>query len=255
MSCGICDRRSHDRGWQWQGSIYAAKPGCVPCRCRSAGRRTQPALDQRISGRRPHGGSGLKSENDTQTDLSRFSVGEYRAGPRLKVFAWYFVNYYVFDSSWPWPYSFKRGLLRVFGAKVGCGLVIKPRVRIKNPWRLTIGAHCWVGESVWIDNLEDVSIGSNVSLSQGSMLLTGNHDYTRHDFPYRLGKIVLGDGVWIGAKAVVCPGVTCGSHAILTVNSVATKDMAAWSIYSGNPAQFQRKRVMNSPSADDAVSG
>ncbi|MCK7557997.1 colanic acid biosynthesis acetyltransferase WcaF [Chitinophaga sedimenti] len=134
--------------------------------------------------------------------------------------------------------------MRLFGAKVGQGLVIKTKVRIKNPWRLVIGNHCWIGESVWIDNLEDVSIGDHVCISQEALLLTGNHDYTKHDFPYRLGKIVLEEGVWIGAKSVVCPGVTCGSHAILTVGAIGSKDLEPWSIYAGNPATFVRKRTM-----------
>lgn len=179
-----------------------------------------------------------------QTDLSKFDVGEYRAGPKLKTLVWFFVNYYIFDSAFPWPYGFKAALLRLFGAKVGEGLVIKTKVRIKNPWRLSIGNHCWIGESVWIDNLENVEVGNHVSISQGAMLLTGNHDYTISSFPYRLGGIRLEDGVWIGAQSVVCPGVTCASHAILTVQSVAAKDLDAWSIYAGNPAVFVRTRRM-----------
>ena len=179
-----------------------------------------------------------------QTDLSKFETGDYRAGPKFKVLIWYFVNYGILNSPLPWPYKFKRALLRLFGAKVGKGLVIKPHVRIKNPWRLTIGDNCWIGESVWIDNLENVDIGSNVSISQGAMLLTGNHDYTISSFPYRLGRIKIEDGVWVGAQSVVCPGVTCASHSILTVNSVATKNLEAWSIYAGNPAAFIRKRVI-----------
>lgn len=180
-----------------------------------------------------------------QTDLSKFETGGYKAGPKLRVLIWYFLNYYILDSAFPWPYKFKQKLLQLFGAKIGKGLVIKPNVRIKNPWRLIIGDNCWIGESVWIDNLEDVMIGSNVSISQGAMLLTGNHDYTAVSFPYRLGKIRLEDGVWVGAHAVVCPGVTCESHSILTVNSVATKNLEAWGIYAGNPATFVRKRVIN----------
>lgn len=181
-----------------------------------------------------------------ETDLSKFDVGDYRSGPRLKLLVWYFINYTIFNSALPWPYGFKRMLLRTFGARVGKGIVIKPKVRIKNPHRLIIGHHCWIGESVWIDNLEDVTIGDSVCISQGAMLLTGNHDYTMSNFPYRLGKITLENGVWIGARAVVCPGVTCHSHAILTVNSVATRNLEPWSIYSGNPATEVRKRkVMN----------
>lgn len=181
-----------------------------------------------------------------KTDLSQFSPGDYRAGPAWKVLVWYFVNYYIFASALPWPYGFKRWLLVLFGAQVGPGLVIKPKVRIKNPWRLRIGAHCWLGESVWIDNLAFVDIGDNVSISQGAMLLTGNHDYTSSSFPYRLGPITLAEGVWIGAQTVVCPGVGCGSHAILAVGSVATKNLDAWGIYAGNPAAFVRTRKMTS---------
>jgi putative colanic acid biosynthesis acetyltransferase WcaF len=179
-----------------------------------------------------------------EADLSKFDVGDYRAGSKWKVLLWYFINYYIFNSSFPWPYGLKRWILIVFGARVGKGLVIKTRVLIKNPWRLVIGSHCWIGESVWIDNLADITVGNNVSISQGAMLLTGNHDYTVSSFPYRLGKITIEDGVWIGAKSVVCPGITCKSHSILTVNSVATKDLEAWSIYTGNPAVFQRTRKM-----------
>lgn len=181
-----------------------------------------------------------------EADLSKFDVGDYRAGSKWKVLLWYFFNYYFFNSSFPWPYGLKRRILIAFGAKVGKRLVIKTRVRIKNPWRLVVGDHCWIGESVWIDNLADVTIGNNVSISQGAMLLTGNHDYTISSFPYRLGKITIGNGVWIGAKSVVCPGVTCRSHSILTVNSVATKDLEAYSIYTGNPALFHRMRKMKS---------
>ncbi len=179
-----------------------------------------------------------------QTELSKFTLGDYKAGPKWKVGLWYIFNYLFFYSVVPWPSSLKATVLRIFGAQVGVGLVIKNSVRIKNPWRLKIGNHCWIGEDAWIDNLENVDIGNNVCLSQGSMLLTGNHDYTDSTFPYRLGKIVLEDGVWIGAQSVVCPGVTCKSHSILTVHSVASKNLDPWSIYAGNPSTFVRHRTM-----------
>ena len=181
-----------------------------------------------------------------QADLSQFSTADYKAGPKWKVMLWYAVSYFIFNTMIPWPYQMKAAILRWFGAKIGNGLIIKTYVRIKNPWLLTIGNHCWIGESVWIDNLEQVEIGNNVCLSQGAMLLTGNHDYSIVSFPYRLGKINIADGVWIGAKSVVCPGVHCQSHAILTVNSVAAKNLDSWSIYTGNPACLIRKRKIKS---------
>lgn len=176
------------------------------------------------------------------SDLSKFKTGTYRGGPKAKTVLWYIVNYYIFNSSIPWPYSVKSWLLRLFGARIGKHVIVKNNVRIKYPWRLTIGNHCWIGESCWIDNLARVTIGNNVALSQGAMLLTGNHDYTDVSFPYRLGAITLEDGVWIGAQAVVCPGVTCRSHSILTVSSVATRCLDEFGIYSGNPAKLVRTR-------------
>ena len=133
-------------------------------------------------------------------------------------------------------------LLKAFGAKVGVGVVIKPSVSIKYPCILSIGNHVWIGENVWIDNLTDVTIGSHVCLSQGVMLLTGNHNYTKPTFDLMVGKIILEDGVWLGALSVVCPGVTCGSHSVLSVGSVATKDLEAYGIYQGNPAMKVRER-------------
>lgn len=179
------------------------------------------------------------------TDLSTFHVGSYRAGPLWKVVLWYPINYYLFDSPIPWPSRLKVSILRLFGAEIGKGVVIKPNVRIKNPWRLRMGNHSWIGESVWIDNMEDVVIGRHVNLSQGVILLTGNHDYTHSGFPFRLAKITLEDGVWIGARSIVCPGITCHSHAVLSVNSVASKPLQPWTVYAGNPAVPVRPRVMS----------
>ncbi|MDB5012299.1 MAG: acyl transferase [Daejeonella sp.] len=179
------------------------------------------------------------------TDLSKFKeTYTYHAGPQWKVVSWYLINNWIFNSAVPWPSSFKIGLLRLFGASVGNNVVIKPKVRIKHAWRISIGDNSWLGEGTWIENLETVELGKNVCISQNAMLLTGNHDYTTSDFRYKLGKIRLEDGVWIGAFSVVCPGVVCQSHSVLTVNSVASKNMEAWTIYSGNPAIIVRNRKM-----------
>ena len=159
----------------------------------------------------------------------------------MKLF-WYFTNILIFKTLLPFPSSIKVFLLHMYGAKIGKKVVIKPNVNIKYPWLLTIGDNCWIGEAVWIDNLAQVTIGSNVVLSQGAYLLTGSHDYTKASFDLILGDVTLEDGVWIGAKAMVCPDVTCKSHSILVVGSVATKDLESYTIYQGNPAVKKRMR-------------
>lgn len=172
----------------------------------------------------------------SKTDLSKFNNDWYKPGaPFLVRGIWYCVNWALFISYCPFNFL-KVFFLRMFGAKIGSGVVLKPHVNIKYPWRLTIGDNSWIGEGVWIDNLDDVVIGANCCVSQGALLLCGNHDYKKQTFDLITGKIVLEDGVWIGAKAVVCGGVTCKSHSVLSAGSIASDNLEAYSVYRGNPA-------------------
>lgn len=180
-----------------------------------------------------------------KTDLSKYDNSWYspRAG-WVKRILWHYINHIIFNNGLFPISSLKVMLLRMFGAGVGKGVNIKPSVNIKYPWLLKIGDFSWIGEHVWIDNLTGVEIGSNVCLSQGAMLLTGNHNFKKITFDLMVGNIVLEDGVWIGARAVVCPGVTCGSHSVLTVGSVATSDLPPYGICRGNPAMKVKDRVI-----------
>lgn len=178
-----------------------------------------------------------------KVDLGTFSTGNFDKGASsLKIIIWYFVNALLVRASWNPFMGIKITLLRFFGAKIGGGLILKNNVTIKFPWKLTIGDNVWLGEQCWIDNLDSVTIGSNVCISQGALLLTGNHDYTKSSMPYRNAPIVLEDGVWVGAKAVVCPGVTMHENSIATVGSVITKNTESATIYQGVPAVIIRKR-------------
>lgn len=176
------------------------------------------------------------------TRLDLFDNSGYNPGNVVARILWVLVRGLFFQTWFPWPSVLKTGLLRVFGARIGKGAVIKPRVTIKSPWKLEIGDHVWIGEQVWIDNLDQVVIGSHVCISQGALLLCGNHDYSKATFDLMTGSITLEDGVWIGAKSIVAPGVTCQSHSVLSVGSVATSDLEAFTIYQGCPAQAKKPR-------------
>ena len=119
-----------------------------------------------------------------------------------------------------------------------------PRSEYQIPWKLTIGDNSWIGQRVWLDNLDQLTIGNNVVISQGAMIIQGSHDYKKVDYPTYSKPVVLEDGSWIGAGAIVTLGVTARSHSVLAVGSVATKDLDAYMIYQGNPAKPVRERVI-----------
>jgi putative colanic acid biosynthesis acetyltransferase WcaF len=178
-----------------------------------------------------------------KVSLDTFNNDWFKTGRSPVVMAlWYLTNCLFFINPLMPISKVKVFLLRLFGAKIGRGVLIKPGVNIKYPWMLEVGDFVWIGEKVWIDNLSLINISNNVCLSQGALLLTGNHNYKKSTFDLMVGGIVLEEGVWIGAKAVVCPGVHCLSHSILSVGSVATALMDSYSIYQGNPAIKVRVR-------------
>jgi len=180
-----------------------------------------------------------------QVRLDEFQNSWYRPGRGLAVQAlWFLFGATILRCRILPGSTVRRALLRCFGARVGIGAVLKPALRIKFPWFLTVGEHCWLGEDVWIDNLAPVTLGRNVCISQGAYLCTGNHDWRDPRFGLRTKPIELRDGAWVGARSVICPGVTLGECAIAAAGSVVTKDIPPYEIHAGNPAQFVRTRVI-----------
>jgi putative colanic acid biosynthesis acetyltransferase WcaF len=183
----------------------------------------------------------LKNQTRLKKDFDKkdFDTG----ASSLKIFCWYFTSMIFFRSGLMPSSAVLVWILRLFGAKIGKEVRIKPYIYIHYPWKLSIGDYSWLAECR-IENLADVSIGNNVCISQKAMLLTGNHDYKKVGFDLITKPIVLADGVWVGANAVVCPGVTAASHAVLAVGSIATKDLEAYAIYQGNPAVKVKERIV-----------
>lgn len=185
-----------------------------------------------------------KKDQSDSVDLSRFNNDHFeRAKPALLEAIW-LVLQAVFVTSWL-PGSFHRKcLLRAFGAKIGPGVVIKPRTRVKFPWRLQIGKNSWIGEGVWIDNLAFVKIGDNACLSQDAYLCTGSHDWSSPKFDLIVKPIKIEDAAWVAARSTVGPGVTIGEGAVLGLGSTTSKDLKPWTVYSGVPAQPSRERTL-----------
>jgi putative colanic acid biosynthesis acetyltransferase WcaF len=178
----------------------------------------------------------------TRLDTFDASVGLDRGRPKWVELLWYATKRLFFLTTIPWPNALQLWLLRRFGASVGSGINIKPRVNIHLPWKLTIGDHAWIGEEVFILNFEPVTIGAHSCISQRAFLCTGNHDYRSESFNFRNAPITIGDGAWVGAQAFVGPGVSIGEECVITAGSIVTGDQPANHVCSGNPCQSVKVR-------------
>jgi len=177
--------------------------------------------------------------------LSVFDNSWYNPGRSAPFRAlWFTVSALFFLTWFPWPSRLKAALLRGFGARVGEGVVLKPRINVKFPWNLTIGEHSWIGEDVWLDTLAPVRIGANACLSQGAMVETGNHDWSRPTFDLVVKEVAIEDGAWMAVRSLLLPGSRLASHAVLSAGSVLSGNTEPYTIYAGVPARRVRERVV-----------
>lgn len=177
--------------------------------------------------------------------LDCYTLGSYTPGaPFWKQALWYFVGSPLLHSFWVPSSAVKVWILRCFGAKIGQGVNIKPGVRVKFPWKLTVSDFVWIGENTWLDNIAPIAIESHVCLSQDVYLCTGNHDWSDPDFKLIPSPIYIEQGSWIAARAVIGAGVRVGRGAVLGLGSVAGRSLQPMTIYLGNPAQPIKQRII-----------
>ncbi len=162
--------------------------------------------------------------------LDRFTGAGYDKGrPPTTQLAWMLVSGLVFRRWWC-PAALRVAILRAFGATIGEGVLIRHEVKIHWPWKLTIGDHSWIGEQVWILDLEPVTIGRQVCLSQGVLLCTGSHDRHSPTFEFDNAPIVIEDGAWVATRATVLRGVTIGADAVVGATALVTTDVPAGAV-------------------------
>ncbi|MEU6576006.1 putative colanic acid biosynthesis acetyltransferase [Streptomyces sp. NPDC046805] len=165
-----------------------------------------------------------------ERSLRGFTGAGYDKGrPLLVQAAWFAVLNLVFVKWW-FPARWRPALLRAFGARIGQRVLIRQRVRVHWPWRLDVGDDVWIGDGAWLLNLERITIGSDVCVSQDALLCTGSHQRLSPTFEFDNGPIRLEPASWIGARAVVLRGVTVGRGAVVGAAAVARRDVAAGSV-------------------------
>ena len=150
----------------------------------------------------------------------------FRTVPRSRAMAW------------------KRFLLRAFGAKIAKNVRIESTATFWAPWNLSIGENSWIGGGARLYSVDKLTIGANVVISQEADLCTASHDITKPNRPLVTAPIRIEDGVWIGARAIVLPGITIGEGAVVAAGAVVTKDVAPWTVVGGNPARVIKTREL-----------
>ena len=188
-------------------------------------------------------------------DLSIYDNSDFdRGAPRWKEAAWILVRCLFFQNPLPWPSKLRVALLRAFDADIGEGVVIRANVNISFPWRLKVGNHVWIGEDVGILSLAQVTIESNVCISQRAYLCSGSHDFRRDDFKLKVAPIVVRSGSWIAATAFIAPGVEIGAGTVVAAGSVVLNDVPPNSLVRGNPATVVQKPQVQDEHPEDLTS-
>lgn len=175
--------------------------------------------------------------------LDRFSVpAGFRGRSAVVVQLWWLVQATLFAGSPQLCYGWRRFLLRLFGARIGAGVIIRPTVRVTYPWKLTIEDHAWVGDHVELYTLGEIRIGAHAVVSQRSYLCTGSHDYRKTTFDIYAQPIVVEPEAWVAADVFIYPGVTIGRGAVIGARSTVLSDMPPGMICAGYPARPVRER-------------
>jgi putative colanic acid biosynthesis acetyltransferase WcaF len=158
---------------------------------------------------------------------------------------WNLVAILLFRFS-PRPFhGWRAFLLRLFGAKVGKGVHIYPKVKIWAPWNVIFGDECGVANDVTLYSQGKISIGRRCVISQGAHIVAGTHDYTKAGFPLITFPVNIGDHVWVAAEAFIHPGTTIGAGSVIGARSVVTKDMPEWMVCAGHPCQPIKERRLD----------
>jgi putative colanic acid biosynthesis acetyltransferase WcaF len=139
--------------------------------------------------------------------------------PAIVIALWILVEYFLVTNALQLSSRLRAMALRAFGAKIGKGVILRPKLRVKFPWNLEIGDNSWIGEGVWIHNQDKVTIGHDVCISQETFITTGSHRY-RTDMGLITKPVNIGSGAWVCSRVIVTAGSSIGNSAIIPAGAV-----------------------------------
>lgn len=185
--------------------------------------------------------------------LDRFTMPPgFRGRSALAVQLWWLVQALLFKPLPQICYPLRRALLRMFGARVGRNVLIRPGVQVTYPWKVTIGDYAWIGDNVTLYSLGPISIGAHAVLSQNTYVCAADHDYSDASFPIRERPITIEPQVWVASDVWVGPGVTIGAGAVVGARSTVVKDLPSAMVCVGSPCRPIAPRTVRSGGGHDA---
>ena len=178
-------------------------------------------------------------------DLRQYNPAQHDRGkPSWVVILWWLVQGVCFPLSLHNFNGFRTWLLRLFGATIGRGVVIRPTARFVYPWKIAIGDYSWIGDDVVLYSVDRINIGNHCVVSQKSYLCTGSHDVSDRAFGLITAPINIGNGVWLASDCFVAAGVAIGANSIVGARSSVFKNIAAEQIAWGSPCIARRSRII-----------
>lgn len=176
-------------------------------------------------------------------DLSLFKLPKnFRTKNAFLVQFWWIIQSSIFRCSPQFMYGFRNFILRLFGARIGKNVIIRPTVRITYPWKVSIGDYSWIGDDVVLYSLGEIEIGKNVVISQKSYLCTGSHDYKKSTFDIYAKKIIINDCCWLASDVFVAPGITIGYATVIGSRSSVYNNLPPKKVCIGTPAKVIKDR-------------
>ncbi|MBF2065071.1 MAG: colanic acid biosynthesis acetyltransferase WcaF [Calothrix sp. C42_A2020_038] len=177
-------------------------------------------------------------------DLSKYDQSWYDRGrPSWYVLLWWFVQAVTFPLTLHPFNGLRCSILRLFGARIGKNVLIRPTARFTYPWKVRIGDYSWIGDNVVFYSLDQINIGSHCVISQKSYLCTGSHDMKDPAFGLKTASITVNDGAWIAADCFIAPGVNIGANAVIGARSSVFANMPAGQVCVGSPCRPRYPRI------------
>lgn len=184
-------------------------------------------------------------------DLRQYHEPGYEAGgSRVMMMVWWLAQAIVFPLSFHASHEVRRCLLRLFGAKIGQHVAIRPTVRFTYPWNIEIGDYSWIGDDTVLYSLAPIKIGRHCVISQESYLCTGKHALSDPRFSLVTGEIVIENGAWVAMDCLIGPGVRVGANAVIGARSTVLSSMPSGHICFGTPCKPMKPRPMPKTSCD-----